>query len=52
MSHVRIIAMTLAAILIVLLVLFANGSAGRLLCRHFKGGWLEKHGYIMCQRAP
>jgi hypothetical protein len=52
MSNVRIIAVTLATILIVLLVLFANGSAGRFLCRHFKGGWLEKQGYIMCYRAP
>lgn len=52
MSHTRIVAVTLATVLIVLLVLYANGSVGRLLCRHFKDGWLERHGFIMCYRAP
>ena len=52
MSNVRIIAVTLATLLIVFLVLFANGSAARFLCRHFKGGWLEQQGYIMCPRVP
>ena len=52
MSHVRIIATAAVAVLIVVLVLYADGRMGTFLCRHFKDGWLEKHGYIACYRAP
>jgi len=51
MSNVRVIAIVLAAVLIVLLVFYANGSLGRMLCRHAAHGWLETHGYITCRRA-
>lgn len=52
MSNIRVIAIVLAAVMIVLMVFYANGSMGQVLCRHFKGGWLETHGYITCYRAP
>ena len=52
MSQTRIIAVVLVAVLLVLLLLYANGSMGRFLCRHHKDGWLEQHGFISCHRAP
>jgi hypothetical protein len=52
MSHVRIIATASVAVLIVLLVLYADGRMGTFLCRHLKDGWLAKQGYIGCYRGP
>jgi hypothetical protein len=52
MSQTRVIAVVLVTVLVVLLLLYANGSMGRFLCRHHKDGWLEKHGFITCVRAP
>jgi hypothetical protein len=52
MSRVRVIATASVAVLIVLLVLYADGKMGTFLCRHFKGGWLEKQGFIECYRGP
>lgn len=53
MSNVRVVAMMLVVVLVVLMVLFANGAMGRFLCRRFSHGWLENHGFIACYpRGP
>ncbi|WP_157956508.1 hypothetical protein [Dyella sp. C11] len=51
MSNVRVVAIVLVGVLVVLMLLYANGSTGRLLCRHFSGGWLENHGFMTCHSS-
>jgi len=48
-SNIRVVAIVLVAVLVVLMVLYANGSMGRFLCRHADHGWLERHGIIACR---